>query len=167
MLSSIVTQQRFVSVAALRTRVHYVYWVMIFRVCRWWVIFLWGRGCIFCLRCCSNTYQTKYDKPKNNGWKRNKIRSSRALLLCWLLHNAGCSFIYADPFCFFAASNFFITVARFLINVSCSINLFICFVYSGNYHQGLRNIFNGAIREFRFRFVIHNILSFHQDDFIS
>ena len=56
---------------------------------------------------------------------------------------------YADPFCFFAASNFFITVARFLINVSCSINLFICFVYSGNYHQGLRNIFNGAIREFR------------------
>ena len=120
------------------------------------------------------TYQTKYEKPKNNGWKRNKIRSSWALLLCWLLHNAGClirslgcSFIYADPFCFFAASNFFITVARFLINVSCSINLFICFVYSGNYHQGLRNIFNGAIPEFRGnqltinRFVIHNILSFH------
>ena len=30
----------------MRTRVHYVYWVMIIQVGRWWVIFLWGRGYI-------------------------------------------------------------------------------------------------------------------------
>ena len=37
---------------SMRTPVHYIYWEMIICVNRWWIIFLWGRGCIFCLRCC-------------------------------------------------------------------------------------------------------------------
>ena len=50
----------------------------------------------------------------NNTWKGNKFRWSWALLLCWLLHSAGCHMmslgclsIYARPFCFPTASDFF------------------------------------------------------------
>ena len=36
-----------------KTRVHYVCLVLIVQVGRWLAIFLWGRGYIFCLSCCT------------------------------------------------------------------------------------------------------------------
>ena len=73
-----------------------------------------------------------------------------AFTLCWLPFDVSWLLLHSDtPIIFSCGFRHFNAIAWFLAHANCAINPCICFLFSGNYRQGLKNIIRCFYSEHR------------------
>ena len=78
--------------------------------------------------------------------ERNVLKMSIAIVLvfaiCWLPTITSFLVYYSTDRTTISSCSFeyFLSIATFLANSNCAINPFICFIFSGNYRQGIKNL---------------------------